>query len=120
VEDFARLAVEQGASRVDGVFDAVGPEALGFEELVRLVRRAVGSSATLVPVPRVMLVAAARLIGAVVRDVVLTPHEVAGLTANLLVSKGSATASTRFSEWLTGNAERLGVEWASELHRHYR
>jgi NADH dehydrogenase len=120
VEDFARLAAEQGASRVDGVLDAVGPEALAFEELVRLVRRAVGSRAALVPVPRTILVAAARLIGAVVRDVVLTPDEVAGLTANLLVSKGPATAPTRFSDWLTGNAERLGVEWASEIHRHYR
>jgi NADH dehydrogenase len=119
VEDFARLAVEQGASRVDRVLDAVGPEALGFEELVRLVRRSVGSRAALVPVPRTILLAAARVIGAVVRDVVLTPHEVAGLTANLLVSKEPATAPTRFSDWLTGHAERLGVEWASELNRHY-
>jgi uncharacterized protein YbjT (DUF2867 family) len=119
VEDFARLAAEQGASRADGVLDAVGPEALRFDELVRLVRRAVGSRAALVPVPRAILLAAARLIGAVVRDVVLTPDEVAGLTANLLVSRGPATAPTRFSEWLTGNAEHLGVEWASELHRHY-
>lgn len=120
VEDFARLAVEQGASRVDGSIDAVGPEALGFDELVRHVRRAVGSRAVLVPVPRMGLLAVARLLGAVVRDVVLTPDEMAGLTANLLVSKGPATASTRFSDWLAGNAERLGVEWASELHRHYR
>ncbi len=120
VEDFARLVVEQGASRVDRVLDAVGPDALGFEELVRLVRRAVGSRAALVPLPRTVILAAARLIGAVVRDVVLTPDEIRGLTANLLVSKEPATASTRFSDWLTGNAERLGVEWASELHRHYR
>jgi NADH dehydrogenase len=120
VEDFARLAVEQGSSRVDTVLDAVGPEALGFEELVRLVRRAVRSRAALVPVPRPVLLGAARLLGAVVRDVVLTPDEIAGLTGNLLVSAGPPTASTRFSEWLAGNAEYLGVEWASELHRHYQ
>jgi NADH dehydrogenase len=120
VEDFARLVVERGASRVDEVLDAVGPEALGFEDLVRLVRRAVGSRAALLPVPRSVLLGAARLIGAVVRDVVLTPDEIAGLTRNLLVSKGPATAPTRFTDWLTGNAEHLGVEWASELHRHYR
>jgi len=36
------------------------------------------------------------------------------------VSKGPPTGSTRFTEWLDGNAERLGVEWASELGRHYR
>ncbi len=45
---------------------------------------------------------------------------IAGLTANLLVSNGPPTTSTRFSEWLARNAEQLGAEWASELHRHYR
>lgn len=120
VEDFARLAVEQGSTRVDTVLDAVGPEALGFEELVRLVRRSVRSRAVLVPVPRPVLLGAARLLGAVVRDVVLTPDEIAGLTADLLVSTGPPTTSTRFSDWLAGNAEHLGVEWASELHRHYQ
>lgn len=120
VEDLARLAVEQGASRLDAVLDAVGPETLGYGELVRLVREAVGSRALIAPVPRSVLLAAARVVGAVVGDVVLTPEEIAGLTANLLVSHGPPTAPTRFSEWLAGNAERLGVEWASELGRHYR
>jgi NADH dehydrogenase len=46
VEDLAQLAVEQGASREGAVIDVVGPEALGFDELVRLVRRAIGSRAS--------------------------------------------------------------------------
>ncbi len=120
VEDLASLAVEHGASRQDVVLDAVGPEAFGFDELVRLVRGAVGSKTPIVKVPRSLLLAAARLMGAVVSDVVLTADEIAGLTANLLVSKGPPTAPTRFSEWLAGNAHQLGSEWASELHRHYR
>ncbi len=120
VEDFARLALAHGEGRTDVVVDAVGPEALGFDELVRLVRRAVGSRALVVLVPRTLLLAAARVVGALVRDVVLTRDEVAGLTANLLVSRGAPTGSTRFTEWVRGNAARLGVEWASELSRHYR
>jgi len=120
VEDFARLALAHGEGRTDVVVDAVGPEALGFDELVRLVRRAVGSRALVVLVPRTLLLAAARVVGALVRDVVLTRDEVAGLTANLLISRGAPTGSTRFTGWLDGNAERLGVEWASELARHYR
>ena len=120
VEDFARLAAEQGASRSDAVLDAVGPEALRFDELVRRVRGAVGSRVPLVPVPRSVLLATARLLGAIVHDVVLTPDEIAGLTTNLLVSRGPPTAPTRFSEWLAGHAQRLGLEWASELQRHYR
>jgi uncharacterized protein YbjT (DUF2867 family) len=120
VEDLAKLAVEQGASRVDGVVDAVGPETFGFDDLVRLVRHAVGSRAPVVRVPRSLLLATGRIVGSIVRDVVLTSDEIVGLTANLLVSRGPPTASTRFSEWLSGNAEQLGLEGASELHRHYQ
>jgi len=120
VEDFARLAVEQGASRADAVLDAIGPEALAFEELVRLVRRAVGSRAALVPVPRAALLATARVMGLLVHDVVLTRDEVAGLASNLLVSNAAPTGSTRVSEWLTAHGDELGLEWASELRRHYR
>jgi uncharacterized protein YbjT (DUF2867 family) len=43
VEDLARLAVAQGEQRRDVVLDAVGPETFEFQELVRLVRDAVGS-----------------------------------------------------------------------------
>lgn len=120
VEDFARLAVEQGASRADAVLDAVGPETLAFDELVRLIRQAVRSRAALFGVPRTALLATARLMGVLVRDVVLTRDEIAGLTSNLLVSSGAPTGSTRLSEWLAAHGDELGVEWASELHRHYR
>ena len=120
VEDFARLAAEHGAHRDNVVLDAVGPEALGFGELVRAVRAAVGSHAAIVPVPRALLLATARVLGALVHDVVLTPDEVSGLTANLLVSRGAPTAPTRFTDWLARSAGDLGVRWASELGRHYR
>jgi NADH dehydrogenase len=56
----------------------------------------------------------------VVGDVVLTPDEVEGLCANLLVSNGPATGSTKFSEWLGRHAQELGVTWASELDRHFK
>jgi NADH dehydrogenase len=55
-----------------------------------------------------------------VGDVVLTADEVAGLTANLLVSKAPPTARTRFTTWLAEHAHELGREWANELARHFR
>jgi uncharacterized protein YbjT (DUF2867 family) len=119
VEDLARLAVAQGASRANVTMDAVGPEALGFDELVRLVRRAVGARALVAPVPRWLLLLASRLLRPVVGDVVLTADEVDGLRANLLVSRGPPTGSTRFTEWLGEHAGELGVSWASELGRHF-
>jgi NADH dehydrogenase len=120
VEDLARLAVEQGARREDVTLDAVGPEVLDFDELVRLVRRAVGSRALLAPVPRWLLLLASRLLRPVVGDVVLTADEVAGLTANLLVSRGPPTGAMRFTAWLAEHGSELGVAWASELDRHFR
>jgi uncharacterized protein YbjT (DUF2867 family) len=119
VEDLARLAVEQGAGRINVTMDAVGPEAFGFDELVRMVRTAVGSRAWMTTVPRWLLLLASRLLGPVVGDVVLTADEVEGLCSNLLVSSGAATGSTRFSEWLGQHAQDLGVAWASELDRHF-
>jgi NADH dehydrogenase len=120
VEDLARLAVEQGESRTTVTMDAVGPEALGFGELVRLVRRAVGSRALVAPVPPWLLLMTSRLLGRLVGDVVLTGDEVAGLTANLLVSKAPPTAPTRFTTWLGEHAGELGRAWANELSRHFR
>jgi NADH dehydrogenase len=120
VGDMARLAVEQGESRTTVTMDAVGPEALGLGELVHLVRRAVGSRALVAPVPRWLLLLASRLLGPVVGDVVLTADEIAGLTTNLLVSKGPPTAQTRFTTWLAQHAEVLGRTWANELARHFK
>jgi NADH dehydrogenase len=120
VEDMARLAVEQGESRATVTLDAVGPEALGFGELVRLVRRAVGSRALVAPVPPWLLLLASRVLGPLVGDVVLTSDEIAGLTTNLLVSKGPPTAPTRFTTWLAEHADELGRAWANELARHFR
>jgi NADH dehydrogenase len=120
VEDLARLAFEQGGSRTGVTMDAVGPETLGFEELVRTVRRAVRSRALVAPVPRSLLLLVSRLLGRVVGDVVLTADEVAGLTGNLLVSSGPPTENTRFTEWLGRHADGLGRTWANELARHFR
>lgn len=119
VDDLARLAVEQGERRDDVTLDAVGPETFEFVELVRRVRAAVRSRALVVAVPRPLLLATGRLVGKLVRDVVLTPDEVEGLTAGLLVSREAPTGTTRFSSWLAEHGDRLGREWASELGRHY-
>ncbi len=120
VEDFARLAVERGAGEGSEVLDAVGPETLGYEELVRAIARAVGSRAAIVPMPRRAILLASRLIGRALGDVPLTADEVDGLAADLLVTRGPATGATRFSAGLESNADGLGRAWANELARHYR
>jgi NADH dehydrogenase len=119
VEDLAALVVDEAARRESVTRDAVGPESFTFEELVREVRAAVRSRAAVVRVPPALLLLASRLVGRVVGDVPLTPHEVAGLTAGLLASSAPSTGETRFTAWLREHGRTLGVEWASELGRHF-
>jgi NADH dehydrogenase len=120
VEDFARLAVERGRGEGNEILDAVGPETLGYEELVHTIARAVGSRAAVVAMPRWAILAASALIGRALGDVPLTADELDGLAADLLVTRGPATGATRFTDWLKRSADGLGRAWASELARHYR
>ena len=120
VEDVAEIAVRAGQATDDRIVDAVGPEVYTFEELVRLIAAKVQSRARIVHLPPGLAFLLARLIGYLVRDVVITRDEIAGLMANLLVSDGPPTGKTRFSEWLEQHKDRVGTRYASELERHYR
>jgi len=100
--------------------DAAGPEILRYRDLVSMVRAAIGSRSIVLPMPAALVLAAARLLGPVVHDVVLTGDEVRELTSSLLTSIQPARGTTRISEWLTANAASLGRTWASELDRNYR
>lgn len=120
VEDVAEMAVRGGYEAESTIMDAVGPETYTFDELVRLIARKVRSRAKIIHLQAGPALFFSRLIGYVVRDVVLTRDEVDGLMANLLVSGGPPTGETRLSDWLEQNADSLGTSYASELNRHYR
>ena len=120
VEDMAGLVVDAAERKDNYVLDAVGPEIFGFEELVRQIAQTIGRPARIVHVPPTVAWLACWMAGLAVRDVVLTREEIQGLMANLLVSKGAPTGTTRLSEWLKKNAESVGARYASELGRHFR
>jgi NAD(P)-dependent dehydrogenase (short-subunit alcohol dehydrogenase family) len=99
--------------------DAVGPEVYTFLELVTLIRSEVGSRAPIVHVPAQIGCVLGRVLGLLLGDVLLTREEIAGLTANLLVSTASARCKTSFRAWLQENRKRLGASYLSELALHY-
>jgi len=120
VEDVAEIAVSAGHKDGNIVIDAVGPEVLSFDELIKLIASQINSRARIVHVrPRLALFLAG-LIGYVVGDVVITRDEIDGLMSNLLVSEGEATAPTLFSKWLGQNADKIGIRYISGLERRYR
>jgi uncharacterized protein YbjT (DUF2867 family) len=119
VEDLADLAVGWGHKDENAVFDAVGPDAPTFNELVRWIAQAVGSKTLILHVPPALALIATGLLGKIVGDVVLTPDEVKGLEANLLLSKSEPTARTSLKEWISANADWLGTRYFSEVRKHF-
>jgi NADH dehydrogenase len=120
IEDVATICVDAGECADDVVLDAAGPETLTYRELVRAVADAVGSRSRIVPCPRGVVLAAARVMGAACRDVVLTSDELAGLEASLLVSQEPPLGTASFGAWVVANGDSLGRGYVSELARNFR
>ena len=118
--DLAEIAVDAARDDRRIILDAVGPEIFTFDELVRMLASAVHRKARIVHVdPRIAL-AMTQIVSRLVRDVMLTRDEIRGLMTNLLVTDSPPNASTRFSQWLASNADKIGIAYASELARHFR
>ena len=119
VDDLARLCIEAAHYERDAVIDAAGPETMPFRDLVALVRNAVAARSRIVHVhPRVMA-GAARALGVVVCDVVLTPDEIKGLMQGFLVSHEPPLGTIAFSQWLDQHRRSVGRSYANELDRHF-
>jgi NADH dehydrogenase len=120
VDDLARICVEAADLPSGQTIDAAGPETFEYRELVARIRSAVGSRSIVVPMPGFVVLAAAKLLGLLVRDVVLTGDEIRELTSSLLTSSEPARGEIRLSDWLREHASVLGRRWSSELARNYR
>src|SRR3989440_10888422 len=100
IDDLVQICLE--AAHADGnvILDAAGPETMAFEQLVQAIRRATGARVPIVHLPPIAMAAVARALGLLVRDVVLTPDEIKGLAAGLLVSHHPPRGRIAVSEWL--------------------
>jgi NADH dehydrogenase len=119
VDDLARICIDAARREGDVVIDAAGPETMPFGDLVALVRSAVNARSPIIHIPPSLMAAAARALGLFVRDVVLTPDEIRGLMAGLLVSHDPPLGRIAFSQWLDEHRTSVGRSYANELHRHF-
>jgi uncharacterized protein YbjT (DUF2867 family) len=119
VDDLAELAVDVGYAQDNILWDAVGPDIFTFEQMVRLIGQTLRLHRGLLHVPPRLALAAAQFLSTFVGDVLLTPEEVDGLMAGLLVSSEPPRCKTHLKDWLEENKESVGVHYASELKRHY-
>jgi uncharacterized protein YbjT (DUF2867 family) len=119
VDDLADICLNAADATDDVILDAAGPETLTFIELVRAVRHATGSHSPVLHVPAPVISTAARLLGLILGDVLLTPQEIRGLTSGLLVSHCPPLGRIAFTDWLQDNRQSLGRSYANELRRHF-
>jgi len=119
VDDLAKLAVEAVYRTDSYIWDAVGPDEFTFRQLVELIAEKTRSPRWLIPLPPRLALLAAQLMSIFVRDVMLTPEEVDGLMASLLISKDPPRCHTSLRTWLEDNKATAGQAYASELARHF-
>jgi len=119
VDDLAELAVDAVYKKENYVWDAVGPDEFTFKEMVQLIEKTTSADRLLIPLSPHLALWAAQFMSIFVNDVMLTPEEVDGLMANLLVSKEPPRCKTSLRNWLEENKTTVGKQYASELARHF-
>jgi uncharacterized protein YbjT (DUF2867 family) len=119
VDDLAGLAVDAVYKKENYIWDAVGPDEFTFKEMVQLIGKTVAANRLLIPFPPLLALWAAQFMSLFVKDVMLTPEEVDGLMANLLISKELPRCKTSLQSWLEENKATAGKQYASELARHF-
>jgi NADH dehydrogenase len=120
VEDLAKIAVEYSIGPAGITVDAIGPETFSFEQLVRLIAQKINRKVLFLKLPAGAGIFLGKVIGLIMRDVLLTGDELRGLMAELLTSTQEPNARTRFSEWLELNNDTIGCAYSSEIARHFR
>ncbi|HYY32558.1 MAG TPA: NAD(P)H-binding protein [Gaiellaceae bacterium] len=119
VEDVADLTVRVGQANDRQVIDAVGPDVFSYNALVRLIRDSIGSPARIVHASPVIATALGGLLGAALRDTLITRDEIAALTAGLLATESAPTGTRRLADWLAANTASVGASYTSEMRRNW-
>ena len=117
VDDLASLAVEWGERDEDVVIDAIGPETFMFRRLVETIAEIIGVERRIIGISPRIGAALGTAMGWVLRDVLITPDEIAGLMAELLYVESPPRGTTKLTDWARDHADTLGRTYASELAR---
>jgi len=119
VADLASLCADLGDQDTDVTVDAVGPERMTFRTLVGHVRDAVAPKTPIVSVPGWALPPLTTVIGVLLRDRLLTADEYNAMADGLADSQAPTNGQTRFTDWLSANAETLGRRYINDTKSHF-
>ena len=120
VRDHAALMVQTGLQSSDQIVDSAGPDIFTFEELVKVLRRAMGLHTVVLHMPPALAMLGATVAGRLTGDMMLTRDELDDLMHDILISHEPPRGRTRLTDWLRTNAETVGRVYASEVVRHHQ
>jgi NADH dehydrogenase len=117
VDDLADLAIQYGNRDDNVIVNAIGPETYTYRELVRSVASAIGCRRPIILIPPRLGLLIAKLVGLLVKDVLITPEEISGLMENRLFTDSPPAGRTKLTAWIKNHAADLGRLYSSELAR---
>jgi NADH dehydrogenase len=117
VDDLASVAAEKAASGRNEIVNAIGPETFTYRELVETVKRSLDLKRPVIGVPPELGYWACRVVGLLVRDVVITREEIRGLMQDRLCVDAPALGATKLTEWIDRHRDTLGRHYTSEMAR---
>lgn len=120
IDDLAKLSIRLAHDSENVTRDAAGPETLTFESMVRMMAIELDRTVWMPHIHPQLGIALGRVVGLLVRDVLLTRDELRGLMREKLTSDDAPIGEVVFSEWLTEAKGGLGRSYYSELGRHFR
>lgn len=117
VDDVARICVDAAVGDPNVAVDVVGPETFTYRQMIHEMTRAMGLHRLIVPLPDFVALAAGRALGAVMKDIVITAHEISGLRNELMYTGTKPLGTTKFTDWLQAEAPTLGRRYTNDLMR---
>jgi len=117
VEDLAAAVVARASRDDNEAIEAIGPETFTYRGLAETVRQALGLRRLILPVPPWAGYLTCRILGLLLRDIIITRDEIRGLMAERLYVDAPALGTTRLTDWVRANRDSLGRRYANDLAR---
>ncbi|MFC2110924.1 SDR family oxidoreductase [Bacteroidota bacterium] len=117
VEDFARLAIEEGNKTENNIIDAIGCETFTYKDLIEKIGEIIGKRKPIISVSDGIGYLVGYIIGKMLGDIIITKEEIKGLKSNLLYTDSNAVGTTKLTDWVKTNASIVGEKYANELAR---
>lgn len=116
VLDLASLAVNHNPIENE-IINANGPETYTYLELLKLIKKNIGSKNIFIPTPHLLAFLGIWTTGKILGDQILTYDEMKGLLANKLYSEKISLGKCKLSEYIQENASKLGISYINETKK---